>query len=279
MVGNPGFLTWDDLIQEARIGLMYAVEIQDTKPDDVQWSTFAKMHMLKQMRRYGTYGPERSIRMPEYIHVQIGLLRKAKDLFIQYRGYEPDNVDLAEYTGLDVEKIEHLTGFMPESIEALDEDDDGNTAADLGQDYFDFVSGDEVIDADPMELQTLEEVLGSPMVSDREVDILYESVVESKPLEEIGDDLGISRQRVHQIQQRAMRRIRSDARMRRIDRNNNSPTGPDVHTGGLYKLYDRNDPNGDVWWGENTIPLEDTMERRKQWAFGSRPTQMLGFKV
>jgi len=280
MSKKPTFLEWDDLEQAGREGLIQAVLEEKARPEDVRWTTFAHWYIRQAIRdalEGSSYkAGERRVRLPHRIHVAINAMMRAEDELIQKLKREPHSDEIAEYMGLSPRTIEQLKVWNrqnPESSDWMEEDEDGNTIADLGQSVFDPDS--ENID-DPIAMSTLKEVMNSPMLSEREVAILLRSLVSDESLTDIGDELSISRQRVHQIQNRALRKVRNDSRMRRHDSENLFT--PNMRTAHLYR-YANIDRSDKEWWAENTVLLEWTEKRRRQWKNGSVPRQVLGFNL
>ena len=272
----PSFLEWDDLEQAGREGLIRAVLEAPTKPDNVRWTTFAHWYIRQAIRDAlegsANKAGERQVRLPHRIHVLLNAMARASDVLMQSLEREPYPEELASHLGWEIEIIRRLQGWgsqSPKSYDTLGEDDDGNTAADLGQNIF--ASQEENI-IDPIVMSTLEEVLASPMLLERENEVLIRNVVGDESLTDIGRDFGVTRERIRQIRQRALKKIRSDSRMRRQEDENLFVSN--IRTAHLYRFANQS-RSDDEWWAENTIKLEWTEERIRTWKYGSIPRSLM----
>ncbi len=280
MSKKPTFLEWDDLEQAGREGLIKAVLEEVTKPNDVRWTTFAGWNIKGAIRDAfegsADKAGERQVRLPHRIHVALNAITRVINELTQKLEREPYPEELAAHFDLSVNTILQLRKWSsqsPESYDWVGEDRDGNTAADLGQSVF-AQQEDEI--TDPIVMSTLKEVLNSPMLSRREVKIMFRSLVGDESFEEIGDDLNVSRQRVQQIQARALKKVQQDSRMRRQDDENLFV--PNMRTAHMYRFANQ-DRSDDEWLEENTVKLEWTEERRRQWYYGSIRRPTLGFRL
>lgn len=280
MSQKPVFLEWDDLQQAGTEGLIRAVLELELLPDTIRWTTFANWHIRQAIRDQLEGGPdragERQIRLPHRVHVSLNRINRMADVLTQQLRREPTADEIGQQLGIgarDVDEIRGLSKRTPDSLDRLREDEDGNTPADLGRSIFDD-NVDEI--SDPIVLDTLEEVLASPMLSEKELEVLNRSVVGDESFEEIGDNYGVSRQRIQQIQSRALRKIQQDSRMRR--QHDEELFMPNMRTAHLLRGANR-ERSDDEWWETNTVKLEWTDERRRQWRYGSMPVPMLGFRL
>lgn len=277
---KPTFLEWDDLEQSGREGLIKAVLEKELKPNDVKWTTFASWH-IRQAIRDAFEGSkykagERQIRLPHRIHVALNALSRTTAELTQQLHRQPYTNELATYLEVSesaVDTVQRWDKQTPQSYNELTGDKDGNTPADLGQSVFTQME-DEIVD--PLVAIALREVLNSPMLVKRELEILFRKTIGDESFQEIGDDLNIKRQRAQQIQARAMRKIRQDSRLRRHQ--NEDLFISDMRTTHLYRFANRERSDAE-WWKENTVRLEWTEERRRQWARCGVPRPVLGFGI
>jgi RNA polymerase sigma factor (sigma-70 family) len=293
MAKYPEFVTFDELIAAGEDGIFEAAKnvIEYGLPlylnpdtgemEPVAWSTYAKWHIKREIRR-AIASQENTIRVPEWLFEEQAVLQKAKAYLTQKLKKEEPTIDeLAEELAKPPvewtrEKVVELILLSQRSVTPMSQitpDYDDNMADDLGQnvldDNFDNIT-------DPIALDILKEVLSSPMLSRREAEILIRSLVYGETFEEIGTGMVVSRQRVQQIQARALRKIRDDSRMRR--QADEDLFVPNMRTAHLYRFANR-DRSDDEWWAENTVKLEWTEKRKRQWKNGSVPRQMLGFSL
>jgi len=137
-------------------------------------------------------------------------MRRAKDELLQSLRREATQEELAKYLRTSKGHVIFMESLLAadqtESIEQMPLDSDGNTEADKGIDVISNLEEDVLYDR--LEQDVLHEVMASPMISRRERNILKETVIHENPLDKVGKYIGISRQRVHQIQQRAFGRVR-----------------------------------------------------------------------
>ena len=277
---RPMFLEWLDLEQSGREGLIKAVLEKELKPEDIRWTTFASWYIRSAIRNAlegNAYeAGERQIRLPHRIHIAMNAIAKATEELTQQLNRQPCREELATHLGWSesvIEKLELLNQRKAQSFDELAEDQDGNTLADLGQSVI--LQPEEAV-TDPIIMQNLRDVLNSPMLTKRELEILFRKTVGDESFQEIGNDLKVARQRIQQIQARALHKIKQDSRLRRHQ--NEDLFGHDIRTAHLYRFANR-DRSDAEWWAENTTKLEWTEERRRQWARCGLPRQILGFGI
>lgn len=202
-----GDLEFSDHVQNGILGLMRAVEMFD--PDlGLQFSTYAHWWIRQGMWR-GLDNEGGLIRIPVHqINNMRRMRRMQRRLMVEY-GREPDLAELAEaleWTKEQTRFLQRLSMFKTSSIEApLDEDDE-------------FHVGDTLACNLPSPEQTVEEgsrdrLLRSLMskLSDRERLILERrfgfASGADETLQEIGDDYGVTRERIRQIEEKALKKL------------------------------------------------------------------------
>lgn len=199
-----------DLIAAGNMGLMRAIRTFEARPD-ARFANYAiwwiRRHILRALMEEG-----RSARIPLHRLPALATLRKARADFLDEKGREPDAGELAEITGLARAKVVALlaSGARPASLQApLSKDGDGvATLSEVIADD-DSVAPDEAYERHTS-FDEVTKLLGS--LSAREADILRARFGledgESHTCEEIGRRYGLTRERVRQIQDKALRRLR-----------------------------------------------------------------------
>jgi RNA polymerase primary sigma factor len=207
-------LTLLDLIQEGNIGLMKAVDRFQYRRG-FKFSTYAMWWIRQQVgRAVADYG--RTIRLPVHVMDSLTKLTRARTALLAELGREPGSHELADRVGMPVRKVELLldAAKSPASLEApIGEGEE----TPLGHLVRDVTSRSPEEDAIRGELaEEVERAMGP--LSDREREVLrlrYGLGLDRElTLAEIGRRLALTRERVRQIEARAMAKIRRAARHR-----------------------------------------------------------------
>lgn len=198
-----------DVIQEGNIGLITAVDKWDYSRG-FKFSTYA-VYWIKQAISKAL-SENRAIRVPMHVIAQLSQLSKARNELRHTLGYEPSNEEIAAKMGLEVEKIEWLRSIKePTSTDITLNDEDDTTVGDLiadevedfGSDIFQSQVNTQIM----MVLATLEE-------REREVMEMRYGINRAKAmtLEEIGDHFDLTKERIRQIEAKALRKLRNPIR-------------------------------------------------------------------
>lgn len=209
----------NDLIEDGNLGLIYAVQKFDYNKG-FRFSTYATWWIRQTILR-GISNTSRTIRIPVHSCTKLSKITHAESEFTRKNSRKPTLFELSEETGFSMEEIDHLRLFTTVVSLSLPVNSEDDESSELG----DFLT-DETFDTEKIfeqkDLATnLRYYLKKTVKNARSLQIILmryglgKDSDSAMTLEEIGKNLGLTRERVRQLESKALRELRNSKEFRK----------------------------------------------------------------
>ncbi len=215
---NHGRMPLQDLIQEGNIGLLKAVDRFDHRKG-FRFSTYGTWWIRHAISR-SIADKARAVRLPVHMIDAYNKVCRARRDFETTHGRRPDDQEISTATGVSIERLQRMAYSLVENPVSLDQplsDDSGLTLLDAVEDTH-TAEPSELLDNDLMVTQLREVLLAT--LSPMECDIVKKRMglddEQELTLKEIGERYSLSRERIRQLQEQALVKLRDEFKRRSL---------------------------------------------------------------